>query len=107
MTRLGVVGSVTAHAGNRLICGYLAEQFRQHGCVTRAVVGDFDGPDILLSLQVKQGTCSAGAFLVATRLRSSALKNQGTKALYRSDKFLRRCLFCQRLTPAGNLERPD
>ena len=46
MTCLGVVGPVAAHAGNRLICGYLAEQFRQHGGITRGVVGDLDGPDV-------------------------------------------------------------
>jgi hypothetical protein len=46
MARLGVVGPVCANAGQSFIGWDLAEQLRQHGRVTHAVIGHFDGPNL-------------------------------------------------------------
>ena len=46
MPRFGVVGAITADAGQRLIGRYLAQQLGQHRRVSYAVVGDFDGSNL-------------------------------------------------------------
>lgn len=46
MACLGVVSTIAADTGNGFIWRYLAEKFRQHGRIARAVVSDLDGTDV-------------------------------------------------------------
>ena len=46
MACLGVVSAVATHAANRFVRRYLAQQLRQHGRITHAVVGHLNGPNL-------------------------------------------------------------
>ena len=43
---LGVIGPIRAHGVQRLMCGDLGEELRQHGSVPDGVVRDLDGSDL-------------------------------------------------------------
>lgn len=44
MARLGVIGAIPADAGQGFVRRYLSQQVGQHGGISHAVVGHFDGP---------------------------------------------------------------